>query len=102
MLTEPTAQVGTNADGSATVRLSGPVGADHLATVRAAFDCAGGAGPLIVDLTDVTFLEPAGIDLLRDVAGERGLELVLGPGCAVFPVVQVSGLAEVATLRSVR
>ena len=80
MLTEPTAQVGTNADGSATVRLSGPVGADNLATVRAAFECAGGSGPLIVDLTDVTFLEPAGIELLREVAAERGLDLVLGPG----------------------
>ena len=99
MLTEPTAQVGTNADGSATVRLAGTVGADNLATVRAVFECAGGSGPFIVDLTDVTFLDPAGLDLLREVAGERGLELVLGPGCPVFPVVQVSGLAEVAELR---
>jgi hypothetical protein len=47
----------------------------------------------------VTFLDQAGIDMLAYVAGERGLELVLGPGCAVFPVVQVSGLDQVAVKR---
>jgi anti-anti-sigma regulatory factor len=103
MLTESGFEVGTsasaNADGTATVRLSGPIGADNLAAVREVFACAGGSGPLIVDLTDVTFLEPAGINLLREVAEERGLELVVGPGCAVFAVVQLSGLAEVAGLR---
>ena len=99
MLSEPTAQVAANADGTATVRLSGPVGADNLAPVQRAFDCAGGSGPLIADLTAVTFLEPAGINLLREVAEERGLQLVLGPGCAVFPVVHLSGLGDVAALR---
>ena len=92
MLTENSAQVGVHADGTATVRLAGAVDAEHLATVRGALECVGGSGPLIVDLTDVTFLDQAGIALLAEVAGERGLELVLGPGCAVFPIVQVSAL----------
>jgi anti-anti-sigma regulatory factor len=99
MPTGPGPEVDTRVDGTTTVRLRGPITADNLAPVRTAFECAGGSGPLTVDLTNVTFLEQAAIDLLHDVAGERGLELVLGPGCAVFPVVSVSGLAEVARLR---
>jgi anti-sigma B factor antagonist len=99
MLTDASSRVDVGADGTVTVRLSGPIGADNLVTVGRALDCAGGSGPLVVDLTDVTFLDQAGVNLLADVAGDRGLELVLGPGCAVFPVVQVSGLDQVAVTR---
>jgi anti-anti-sigma factor len=100
MLTETRSRVDTNTDGTATVRLAGTVDAEHLATVRRAFQCAGGHGPLIVDLSEVTFLDQAGIELLRDTAGQRGVELVLGPGCPVFPVVHVSGLDDIAPIRS--
>ncbi|MDQ1565282.1 MAG: hypothetical protein QOF96_162 [Actinomycetota bacterium] len=100
MMTEPGLHVDVNADRSTTVRLSGDIGSDNLAAVRRAFDCAGGSAPVIVDLTEVRFLDAAGVGLLFEVAGERGMELVLGPGCAVFSVIQVSGLDEVATIRS--
>lgn len=98
-MTEPALPVGANAGRTTTVRLSGEVAAGGLAAVRAAFESAGGSGPLIVDLTDVTYLDSAAVDLLFEVAAERELELVLGPGCAVFPVVRVSGLDRVATVR---
>jgi len=98
-MTEPALHVGANADRTTTVRLSGEVAAAGIAAVRAAFESAGGSGPLIVDLTDVTYLDGAAVELLLEVAADRGLDLVLGPGCAVFPVVRVSGLDRVATLR---
>ena len=40
-----------------------------------------------------------GVDLLREVADERGLEVVMAPDCPVFSVVTVSGLCEVATVQ---
>jgi len=99
MLTEPGVHVGANADRTTTVRLSGELRADRLPTIRSAFESAVGSGPLIVDLSAVGYLDSAAVELLFEVASERGLELVLGPGCAVFPVIQVSGLDRVATLR---
>ena len=98
-MTEPALHVGANAERTTTVRLSGEVAAGGIAAVRAACESAGGSGPLIVDLTGVTYLDSAAVDLLFEVAADRGLELVLGPGCAVFPVVRVSGLDQVATVR---
>jgi anti-anti-sigma regulatory factor len=98
MLVDPGVQVGVNADRTATLRIAGEISSDTLSGLRDTIDGAGGTGPLIVDLTEVTHLDNAGIELLFDVAGERGLEIVMGPGCAVFPVVQVSGLCEVAVV----
>jgi len=99
MLTEPGVHVDANADRTTTVRLSGELRADRVPTIRNAFESAVGSGPLIVDLSAVGYLDSAAVELLFEVASERGLELVLGPGCAVFPVIQVSGLDRVATLR---
>ena len=69
------------------------------ATLRSALVGAGGTGPLIVDLTEVTHLDSTGVLLLTEIAGERGLEVVMGPGCQVFSVVQVSGLCEIAMVQ---
>jgi hypothetical protein len=67
--------------------------------LRDALGAAGGTGPLIVDLTGVTHLDTAGLALLKELAAERGLEVVMGPGCPVFSVVQVSGLCDDATVQ---
>jgi anti-anti-sigma regulatory factor len=99
MLTQPEVEVEVNADRTATVRIAGEVGSETLSTVRNALDEAGGTGPVIIDLTRVTHLDAPGVDLLKEVADERGLEVVMGPGCPVFSVVQVSGLCEVATVQ---
>ena len=99
MPAEPEIQVDVNPDRSTTVRISGDVSASTEAAVRRALEWAGGTGPLIVDLTNVTHLDAVGVGLLTEIANERGLELVFGPGCPVFSVVQVSGLCEAATVQ---
>ena len=99
MLTEPEVQVGANPDRSMTIRIAGEISASTESAVRIAIEGADGVGPLIVDLTKVTYLDAAGVRLLTEVAGERGLELILGPDCPVFSVVQVSGLCEVAKVQ---
>lgn len=101
MLTQPQpeVQVGVNADRSTSVRITGEVGSGTLTTLRNALDEAGGSGPVIIDLTRVTLLDAPGVELLREVADERGLEVVMGPDCPVFSVVSVSGLCEVATVQ---
>jgi len=81
------------------VRIAGEAGSGTLTTLRNALDEAGGSGPVIMDVTRVTHLDAPGVALLREVAGERGLEVVMGPGCPVFSVVTVSGLCEVATVQ---
>ena len=96
---EPSVQVDTNPDRTTTVRIAGEVSAATEPALRRAFDDAGGSGPLIVDLTQVTHLDTAGVEFLLEVSGERGLEVVMGPGCQVFSVVQVSGLCQVATVQ---
>jgi anti-anti-sigma factor len=102
MLSKPGLHLDTSADRTTTIRLSGEVGADNLDALRRAVDDAAGSAPLIVDLTDVAYIDTAGVALLVEAAAERALEIVLGPGCAVFPVIQVSGLDQVATIRSPR
>ncbi|MEW6472152.1 MAG: STAS domain-containing protein [Actinomycetota bacterium] len=99
MLPQPEVQVGVNVDRTTTVRIAGEVGTHTLETVKSALDEAGGTGLVIIDLTRVTHLDAPGVDLLKEVAGERGLEVVMGPDCPVFSVVQVSGLCEVATVQ---
>ena len=99
MLTEPEVQVGVNPDRSTTVRIIGEISASTESAVRCAIQGADGIGPLVVDLTNVTYLDAVGVRLLTEVAGERGLELVLGPDCPVFSVIQVSGLCEIAMVQ---
>ena len=55
--------------------------------------------PLVVNLTDLEYLDSAGIAVLFEQARQGELEVILGPGCLVAPVVVVSRLAEVATVR---
>lgn len=94
-----TVQVAINPDRTATVRIAGEVSSAAEAALRDALGTAGGTGPLIIDLTGVTYLDTAGLELLKELAAERGLEVVMGPECPVFSVVQVSGLCDEATVQ---
>lgn len=62
-------------------------------------DAAGRYSPLVVNLTDVEYLDSAGVAVLFDHARRGPLEIVIGPGCLVAPVLVVARLAEVATVR---
>ncbi len=88
-----------NPDRTTTVRIAGEITSATQAMVRGSMQQAGGTGPLIVDLTEVTDLDSVGVELLKKMAGERGLEVVMGPDCPVFSVVQVSGLCDEATVQ---
>lgn len=99
MLKDPEIEVGVNADRTTTVRIAGEVSSTTHSALRRALEAAGGTGPLIVDLTRVTHLDSSGLHLLKEMAGERGLEVVMGPDSPVFSVVQVSGLCEDATVQ---
>ena len=88
-----------NPDRTTTVRIAGEISSVTEPSLRGTLRAAGGPGPLIVDLTGVTHLDTAGVDLLLEVADDRGLEVVVGPGCPVFSVVQVSGLCDAATVQ---
>ena len=99
MATEPVIQIDANPDRTTTLRISGEVSAAFEPTLRSTLDGIGGTGPLIVDLTNVTHLDSVGVTLLVELSGERGLEVVMGPGCAVYSVVQVSGLCQEATVQ---
>lgn len=55
--------------------------------------------PLVVNLTDVEYLDSAGVAVLFDQARHCALEIVVGPGCLVVPVITVARLAQVATVR---
>ena len=54
--------------------------------------------PLVVDLSQVRYLDSAGVGALFEHV-HRGLELVVAPGSPVARVLQVTGLTEVATVR---
>jgi|ERR1051325_11519765 len=94
-----TVETTVNPDRTITVRIAGEVTTATQAQLRGALTQATGTGPVIVDLNQVTHLDTAGVEALLDVAGERGLEVVMGPDCPVFSVVQVSGLCEAATVQ---
>jgi anti-anti-sigma regulatory factor len=99
MLDEPVVQIDANPDRTTTVRIAGEVSAATEAALWGTLGTIGGTGVLIVDLTHVTHLDNACVALLIELAGERGLEVVMGPGCAVYPVVQVCGLCQEATVQ---
>jgi anti-anti-sigma factor len=59
----------------------------------------GGSLPLEVDLTDVSHLASAGVQVLHQLAEQMGadgraLRLVAPPGCPAWPVLELTGLAH--------
>jgi len=56
--------------------------------------------PLVVNLTGVAYLDSAGMALLFEQARRGPLEVVVEAGALVGRLVELSGLAEVATVRT--
>ncbi|MEW2275356.1 STAS domain-containing protein [Streptomyces sp. SID685] len=83
-----------SSDGTVHLTVSGEIdmsNADHLAE---ALDSD--SGPLVVDLTRVEYLDSAGLSVL--FAHAERLELIAPP--LLEPVLTVSGLADLVTVRS--
>jgi anti-sigma B factor antagonist len=89
------------------VTVAGEIDRSTVERVRAAVDAGldqlHAGVVLIVDLTNVTFLESAGLQALVDVtetAQERGapLRIVVGHSRAVLRTIQLTGLTEVLPL----
>jgi anti-sigma B factor antagonist len=96
------------ADGRRVLRVAGEVDRSNSAELAAAVEAGldtgpggdgeagGAAGPLTVDLSGVGYLDSAGLSVLFEYVGE--IELVVPPLLA--PVLEVSGLSGLATVRA--
>ncbi|MFD0687830.1 STAS domain-containing protein [Actinomadura fibrosa] len=99
MTTPLTLTPGRAPDGTAVLAAAGEIdmsnSQDFAAAITAALD--GAAGPLVVDLSAVEYLDSAGLSILFRHA-ER-LELVAPP--VLEPVLTLSGIADLTTVRPV-
>jgi anti-anti-sigma factor len=93
MTTPLTLTPGRGPDGTARLVVSGEIDMSNAGSLAEALD--GGSGPLVVDLTEVEYLDSAGLSVL--FAHADRLELIVTP--LLEPVLTVSGLAGLATVR---
>jgi len=92
-----------NADGSITIRVAREADPLSAPVLRQALkDATTGSSPPTIDITDLSHLDPTGLTVLFEAARETGLEMIIGPGCRAYQVVEVSGLRDVAYVRSAR
>ncbi|KUH40379.1 MULTISPECIES: STAS domain-containing protein [Streptomyces] len=84
---------GRRPDGTALLTAVGEIDMSNADALAAALDTA--HGPVVLDLTEVGYLDSAGLNVLFSRADR--LELVTGPLLA--PVLAVSGLAELTIVR---
>jgi anti-anti-sigma factor len=96
MTTPLTLTDGRRPDGTPVLVAEGEIDMSNVGDFRAAVDRAvDGAGRLVVDLTAVDYLDSAGLAAL--FAHAPRLELIAPP--LLDPVLTVSGLADLATVR---
>lgn len=86
------------ADGRSQVSFVGEVDVTTVDQFRATLARAAGAGPVVADLSELTYLDSAGVDVLFDVARRTQLEVAAGPQCSVRRLLDVVSLGAVATL----
>ena len=94
-MTPLTVSVGRRADGTPVVKAAGEIDMSNNADLAGAFDST--EGRLVVDLTEVDYLDSAGLSLL--FANAERIEVIAGP--VLVPVLTVSGLTAVAAVRTV-
>ncbi|MFC8175341.1 STAS domain-containing protein [Streptomyces sp. NPDC057250] len=82
---------GRRPDGTPVLTVVGEIDMSNTHSLAAALD--GTPGPLVLDLTDVEYLDSAGLSVLFSHADR--LELVAGPLLA--PVLSISGLTDLTT-----
>ncbi|MFD5827222.1 STAS domain-containing protein [Lentzea sp. NPDC060358] len=83
----------TDAQGRSVVRVAGEIDLSNTDSFAAALE--GTTGPLVVDLTEVLYIDSAGMSVLFAYADRA--EIVATPLLA--PIIEVSGLTSMATVR---
>ncbi|MFH9552993.1 STAS domain-containing protein [Streptomyces sp. NPDC017435] len=96
MSTQLTLTPGRTADGSTLLTVAGEIDMSNSASLADAIE--GAPAPLVVDLTDVEYLDSAGINVL--FAHAERIELIAPP--LLRPVLTVSGLTRLVTVRPPR
>ncbi|NKZ08260.1 STAS domain-containing protein [Actinomadura latina] len=93
-----TLTTGQRPDGAAILTAAGEIDMSNSQTLAAAIDTAlaGTGGRLVLDLTAVEYLDSAGLSIL--FARAERLELIAPP--LLEPVLTLSGLADLATVRT--
>jgi anti-anti-sigma factor len=76
-------------------RLAGEVDSSNADTVQAELSAASDGRPLVLDLTDVGYLDSAGLALLERVRRGADLRLVVPPDSVTASVIKVTGLDAV-------
>lgn len=88
--------------GTPLVTVSGEIDLAAAAELDAVLrDAAGDGGEVAVDLSAVNYLDTAGVRVLFDHAARVSLVLLLSADGIIAPVIAISGLARVATVRTV-
>ncbi len=81
------------------VTVTGEIDMETAPALREALATAAAApGPLVVDLSAVTFLDSAGVAALFDHVADD-LEVIVRPGSIIARVLDVTGLGFAATVR---
>ncbi|MEV4252341.1 STAS domain-containing protein [Spirillospora sp. NPDC049652] len=94
MTTPLTLTPGRMPDGTASLTAVGEIDMSNTEDLAAALSRT--SGPLLLDLTGVEYLDSAGLSVLFPHADR--LTLIAGP--LLMPVLTISGLAELATVRN--
>ncbi|MFG2634499.1 STAS domain-containing protein [Streptomyces sp. NPDC048362] len=95
MTTPLTLIPGRRPDGSAQLAVSGEIDMSNAASLAEALETT--SGPLVLDLTDVEYLDSAGLSVL--FAHADRLELIATP--MLGPVLTVSGLTDLAPVHGI-
>jgi anti-sigma B factor antagonist len=89
----------TSPEGDAVLTVTGEIDMHTAPQFQQALTQAAASYPrLIVDVTALAYLDSAGIAALFSTARHTELELILGPGCLVASVIEISRLDHVATI----
>ncbi|MGH8910466.1 MAG: STAS domain-containing protein [Egibacteraceae bacterium] len=90
-----TTTIRPRSDGKVEVVVAGEVDLANVARFRDTLTSAAPNGEtVVVDLTDVAYLDSAGIAVLYELVQYHRLELIIGPGCLVTTVLKVCGLTN--------
>ncbi|WP_320777964.1 STAS domain-containing protein [Streptomyces sp. CRN 30] len=96
MTTELTLTPGRRPDGTQLLTAVGEIDMSNIGSLTEALD--GLSGPLVLDLTEVEYLDSAGLNVL--FAHADRLELIATP--ILESVLTISGLADLATVHGLR